>query len=65
MEVKQFYTVKLEPVISRLGLYQVVKQYTRITRLSQTKIDLIIKNNKDLEHEVCHTINNRSWEYKS
>lgn len=55
MAVKSFYTVKLEQVITRLGFYQVVKQYTRITRLSQTKIDLIITNNKDLEHEVCHT----------
>lgn len=43
-----FYKDKLLQSIQRLGLYQIMDKYTRVTSESSTIIDLVITNKKDM-----------------
>ena len=38
---------RLEPILNKLNLYQLIKEPTRITPRSKTLIDVIITNNRD------------------
>lgn len=50
-----FYTNKCKNLIYRMGLNQVVKDFTRITKDSKTLIDYIVTNDQQLEHKVYHS----------
>lgn len=47
-----FYKEKLLQSISRVGLHQIINQFTRVTENSSTIIDLILTNNKSLKHTI-------------
>lgn len=49
------YSKRLNNLIQKNALYQIVKQFTRVTQNSSTIIDLIITNDKNLEHQIHHT----------
>ena len=38
---------RLEQILNKLNLYQLIKEPTRITQRSKTLIDVIITNNRD------------------
>lgn len=42
LATNSFYADKLNSLIEKYGLYQTVQNYTRITKVSATKIDLIL-----------------------
>ena len=50
-----FYSEKLRKLILENGLYQNVKNFTRVTNQSSTIIDLLITNNKNLKPQVHMT----------
>ena len=50
-----FYSEKLRKLIKENGLYQNVKNFTRVTNQSSTIIDLLITNNKNLKPQVHMT----------
>ena len=52
MELNTFSKKKLMQCINRLGLYQIIKEFTRVTQESSTLIDLVVTNNKYLLYEV-------------
>ena len=47
-----FYSRKCRNVITQYGLYQIVKEHTRVTDKSKTLIDYVITNNKYFEYKV-------------
>lgn len=49
------YSDKLVKLINFLGLKQIVNDFTRVTKNSQTKIDLIITNEYSIKSEVLNT----------
>lgn len=53
--VNTFYKTKLLECINRLGLYQIMNQFTRVTKDSSTMIDLIVTNNRKVQYGVFLT----------
>ncbi|XP_030752260.1 uncharacterized protein LOC115879515 [Sitophilus oryzae] len=47
-----YYSKKLNNIIERSGLSQIVQNFTRITPTSATIIDLIITNDKEVNHQI-------------
>ena len=45
---------KLEQILNKLNLYQLIKEPTRITPRSKTLIDVIITNNRDQQFMQKH-----------
>lgn len=52
---QSFYAQKLDNIIKRNGLYQIVQGFTRVTQNSATMIDLVITNEKQLDHIIHFT----------
>lgn len=50
-----FYARKLINIIQGNGLYQIVRDFTRVTQNSSTVIDLVITGEKHLDHKVHFT----------
>lgn len=50
-----FYSDKLRDIIKNNGLFQKVETFTRITEESATTVDLVITNDKQLQHQVHST----------
>ncbi|XP_057671238.1 uncharacterized protein LOC130902970 [Diorhabda carinulata] len=50
-----FYSIKLNDLIAKHGIYQLIDKYTRVTRISSTKIDLLLTNQKNINYEVLTT----------
>lgn len=50
--LNNFYKDKLIQSVNRIGLYQVMNQFTRITNNTSTIIDLLITNKKDITFKV-------------
>lgn len=50
-----FYSKKLSQAINNLGMKQIVGEFTRITQLSSTIIDLVITNNRKIQAQVLDT----------
>lgn len=50
----EYYSRKLKTIIERQGLYQLVNEFTRVTKNTSTVIDLIVTNDKQLKFEI-HT----------
>ena len=47
---------RLEQILNKLNLYQLIKEPTRITPRSKTLIDVIITNNRDTVMHACRNI---------
>ncbi|KMQ86555.1 rna-directed dna polymerase from mobile element jockey-like protein [Lasius niger] len=59
---EEFYARKLVNELLALGIKQYIKDFTRITKSSQTVIDLVFSNDKQ-NVQVCHTpiITDHAW----
>lgn len=47
-----FYSLKLKDIVIGYGTYQLIREFTRITNVNNTTIDLVISNNKYLECKI-------------
>lgn len=62
-KIDSFYTNKLRTIMSSLGMKQLVNSPTRITKDSQTMIDLVFVNNNKAQVHVLHEnkITDHEW----
>ena len=55
MAIESCYSSKLSAILAKHGIYQLVNTFTRITKVSATRIDLLITNQRDIKFDVLLT----------